>query len=151
MSSTQPGRPRQLLLALALLTIAAMLNNVPRTALVVSGLLSGRIESGQAIYKAIDEIVIWGFTLGFISLIAWGVNWARWANVALVVLNLGLHGFLAAKAVSAQNLVAPFVFLAIALLEIGALLLLFFSPARHWFERTAGASSGSKGAGGGPT
>jgi hypothetical protein len=134
MPTSKLDPPRQVIAALALLSVSVFLGNVPRTLLAVTGILSGRLAGADAAYKIADEIVIWGFSVGFLVLIAYGVNWARWVNLVLATLNMGFSYYLSAEAIPAQGyavLILPSVG---ATLELSALYLLFLSPGRLWFE-----------------
>jgi len=135
MPGSKLNPPRQVITALSLLTVVVLLGNVPRTLLVVTGILSGRLAGADVAYKIVDEILIWGFSIGLLVLIAHGVNWARWVNLVLAILNVAFHFSMSAEAVAAQRYAALVLPSVHASLELCALYLLFLSPGRLWFER----------------
>jgi hypothetical protein len=116
------------------MAVNVLLANVFRTLLVVTGILSGRIADSDVVFKVIDEFVIWGFSIGLLALIWFGLNWARWLNLVLSVLNIGLMIYRAAGAIAANSYPAVILPVAYVTLEAIALYLLFLSPGRLWFE-----------------
>ena len=133
--------PRQVVTAISLMGVNVFLINFFRTLSVATGILSTRISGSDVFYKVIDEFLIWGFSLGLLALIWYGLNWARWLNLVLSVLNIGLMIYRAVAAFTTQQypaLILPIVYM---VLEAFALYLLFLSPGRLWFERREGASA----------
>jgi hypothetical protein len=135
MRGSKLNPPRQVIAALALLTVHVLLGNVPRTLLVITGISSGQLAGPDAAYEVLDALTIWGFSIGFLVLIAYGFNWARWVNLVLAVGNVGLDSYFAAEAIAGQRYLALVIPLVSATLELVVLYLLFLSPGRLWFER----------------
>jgi hypothetical protein len=135
MADSQVSPPREVVAALTLMAVNVFFANSFRTLLVGTGILSGRIAGEDIVFKVIDEFVIWGFSIGFLVLLWYGLNWARWVNLVLSVLNIGLAVYRAADAIATRHysaLILPTSYIA---LETIALYLLFLSPGRFWFER----------------
>ena len=133
--------PREIVTAISLMGVNVFLINFFRALSVATGILSSRISGSAVFYKVTDEFLIWGFSLGLLVLIWYGLNWARWLNLVLSVLNIGLMIYRAVGAFATQQypaLILPIVYVG---LEAFALYLLFLSPGRLWFERREGASA----------
>lgn len=131
--------PRQVMTAVSLMGVNVFLQSIPRTILVVTGILSGRIGSDDAIFKVMDEFVLWGFSIGFLVLIWHGLNWVRWLNLILTVLDFALMFYRIWKLLSAHDLAVIYPGLYV-ILESTALYLLFLSPGKFWFERSRAVS-----------
>ena len=133
--------PKQVVAAISVLAVNVLLANFLRTLSVVTGTLSGRIAGSDVVYKTLDEIVIWGFSLGLLYLIWRGLNWARWLNLALAILNIGFSVYRIASAISEHRMPAV-VFPALnIILEAVALYLLFLSPGKKWYEQSRDAAA----------
>jgi hypothetical protein len=79
--------------------------------------------------------VIWGFSIGLIVLVGYGFNWARWLNLVLAILNIGLMIYRAVGATTTDSYSALVLPIAYVTLETTSLYLLFLSPGKLWFER----------------
>lgn len=135
MPDSSQARPNQVISAVSLMVINIFLANTLRTLSVATGILSGRIAGEDVIYKSIDEFVIWGCSFGLLALIWFGINWARWLNLALSVLNIALMLFLAATALRDGRYAAMILPLIYMPIEATALYLLFLSAGKVWFEQ----------------
>jgi hypothetical protein len=127
-------RPHQVAAAVSLMGVSLAIVHLPRTALVLLAAFTGHIPGGDAIYKVMDEIVIWGFSLGLLALIWHGINWARWLNLLLSIGNF-IYTFVSSEEILRRHspaLIYPGAYVA---LECIALYLLFLSPGRLWFKR----------------
>jgi hypothetical protein len=133
--------PREVVTAVSLLSVNILCVNAPRTIAVVTGILSGRIAGDDIVFKIMDEILIWGFSIGLLALLWHGFNWARWLNLILSVLNIGLMSYSAAGLIAAQRYLALTPTFVYALLELIALYLLFLSPGRLWFDHRGNPSA----------
>lgn len=135
MPNSLRARPGQVMSAVSLMALNIFIANALRTLSVVTGILSGRISGSDVVFKSIDELVIWGFSIGLLALIWLGVNWARWLNLALSTLNVALMLFLAWTAFREGRYAAialPLIYIPI---EATALYLLFVSQGKVWFEK----------------
>jgi hypothetical protein len=133
--------PREVVAAISVMAVGVFITNVLRTLSVVTGVLSGRIAGADVAFKIIDEFVIWGFSIGLLALIWYGVNWARWLNLVLATLNVAMMIYLATTAVVSQRYVQTIIPFADVVLEVVALYLLFLSPGRVWFEKGSTATA----------
>ena len=127
-------RPKQVDSAISLMAVNVLLQNGLRTLSVVTGTLSGRISGSDVRFKTIDELVIWGFSIGLLALLWNGVNWARWLNLVLAILNVGLMAYRIIGAAREQQYLAIPISAVYIVLEAIALYLLFLSPGKMWFE-----------------
>ena len=135
-SAVKPvSRPHEVGVAISIEGVNVFLGNALRTLSVALGILSGRIAGPDVVFKSLDEIVIWGCSIGLLAFIWSGANWARWLNLALGTLNIGLFIYAIVGSASQRNYVAIAIPIVCVVLEAIAQYILFFTAAAQWFNR----------------
>jgi hypothetical protein len=133
--------PKEVVTAISVLAVNVLLANFLRTLSVITGILSGRIGGSDVVYKTIDEIVIWGFSIALLYLLWRGLNWARWLNLVLAMLNIGFSIYRIAGAISEHQMPRVLFPAMNIILEAIALYLLFLSPGKKWYEHPRDAAA----------